>query len=179
VGVYLIANFAGWALYRNRASAGRIDGPARWFVLTWAVVGVLAVVPLLAADPRLSLSGVTRLVLGIVPFCVAIGFLTPMLVDWWSAGDPDRAGHAYAANVIGCVLGPLLAGFWLLPLWGERGTLVALSLPLFAVGLVAGTKPARLQTGTAPGSTRTAPGAFAVSTAARPRRVVPTPAVRT
>src|SRR5262249_19514017 len=160
LGVYLIANFAGSALYRNRASAGRIDGRSRWFVLAWVVVG------LLAADPRLSLSGVTRLVLGIVPFCVAIGFLTPMLVDWWSAGDPDRAGHAYAANVIGCVLGPLLAGFWLLPLWGERGTLVALSLPLFAVGLVAVMKPARLLTGAAPGSTRTALGVFAVSTTA-------------
>jgi spermidine synthase len=166
LGVYLIANFAGSALYRNRASSDRIDSPARWFVLAWAVLGVLAVVPLLAADPRLSLSGVTRLVLGIVPFCVAIGFLTPMLVDWWSAGDPDRAGRAYAANVIGCVLGPLLAGFGLLPVWGERGTLVALSLPLFAVGLVAVMKPARLLAGSAPGSTRTALVVFAVSTTA-------------
>ena len=33
LGVYLIANFAGSALYRNRASSDRIDSPARWFVL--------------------------------------------------------------------------------------------------------------------------------------------------
>jgi hypothetical protein len=93
LGVYLIANFAGSALYRIRASVGQIDRPARGFVLAWAIVGFLALVPLLTADPRLPLHGVTRLVLGIVPFCVGIGFLTPMLVDWWSAGDPDRAGQ--------------------------------------------------------------------------------------
>jgi spermidine synthase len=166
LGVYLIANFAGSALYRIRASVGGSDRPARWFVLAWAIIGVLALVPLLTADPRLSLHGVTRLVLGIVPFCVAIGFLTPMLVDWWSAGDPDRAGRAYAANVIGCVLGPLLAGFWLLPAWGERGTLVALSLPLFAVGLVAVVKPARLPAVSAPGSTWIVLLVFGVSTVA-------------
>jgi spermidine synthase len=164
LGVYLIANFAGSALYRMRASVGQIDRPAREFVLAWAIVGLLALVPLVTADPRLSLHGVTRLVLGIVPFCVAIGFLTPMLVDWWSAGDPDRAGRAYAANVIGCVLGPLLAGFWLLPATGERGTLVALSLPLFVVGLVTVVKPARLLAGAAPGSTRVALLVFGVST---------------
>jgi spermidine synthase len=166
LGVYLIANFAGSALYRMRASLGRSDRPARWFVLAWAIIGVLALVPLLTADPRVSLHGVTRLVLGIVPFCVAIGFLTPMLVDWWSEGDPDRAGRAYAANVIGCVLGPLLAGFWLLPAWGERGTLVALSLPLFAVGLVAVVKPARLPALSAPGSTWMVLVVFGVSTVA-------------
>src|SRR4029434_8014561 len=155
LGVYLIANFTGSGLYRRQASAGRIDRPARWFVLAWTTIRLLALVPLLTADPRLSLHAVARLVVGIVPFCVAVGFLTPMLVDWWSAGDPDRAGRAYAVNVIGCVIGPLLAGFWLLPAWGERGTLVALSLPLFAVGLVAVMKPARLLAGSAPSSTRT------------------------
>ena len=33
---------------------------------------------------------------------------------------PDRAGRAYAVNVLGCILGPLLSGFILLPLVGER-----------------------------------------------------------
>jgi hypothetical protein len=36
--------------------------------------------------------------------------LTPMLVDRWAGGDPDRAGRAYALNVVGCIIGPLLEG---------------------------------------------------------------------
>jgi spermidine synthase len=166
LGVYLIANFAGSGLYRSQASSGRIDRPARWFVLAWTTIGLLALIPLLTADPRLSLHAVARLVVGIVPFCVAVGFLTPMLVDWWSGGDPDRAGRAYAVNVIGCVLGPLLAGFWLLPAWGERGTLMALSLPLFAVGLLAVVNPARLLAVSQPGRAWTVAVVFGVSVAA-------------
>jgi predicted membrane-bound spermidine synthase len=60
-----------------------------------------------------------------------------MLVDHWAAGDPDRAGKAYAVNVLGCILGPLLAGFYLLPRLGERWALVALTLPLFVFGALA------------------------------------------
>jgi spermidine synthase len=68
-----------------------------------------------------------------VLFCALSGFLTPLLVDCWSSGDPGRAGAAYAVNVVGCILGPLLAGFGLLPWLGERWALLALSLPLFVI----------------------------------------------
>jgi hypothetical protein len=43
------------------------------------------------------------------------GYLTPLLVDAWSGGDPDRAGAAYAVSIVGSIVGPLVAGFWLLP----------------------------------------------------------------
>src|SRR5580658_1297252 len=58
-----------------------------------------------------------------------------MLVDRWSGGDPAKAGKAYAVNVIGCILGPLLAGFVLLPWMSERWALVLLSLPWLIVGV--------------------------------------------
>jgi predicted membrane-bound spermidine synthase len=64
-----------------------------------------------------------------------LGFLTPMLVDRRSGGDPGEAGRAYAVNVLGCILGPLLAGFLLLPNLSERWSLVVLSLPWFVFGL--------------------------------------------
>jgi spermidine synthase len=54
-------------------------------------------------------------------------------VDSWSSGDPDRAGTAYAVNVAGSIVGPLIAGFWLLPNMGERWAIVVLSAPLFAI----------------------------------------------
>jgi predicted membrane-bound spermidine synthase len=163
LGVHLLANFAGSGLYRRRAAADRIDGPGRWFVRAWVTLGTLVMVALVTADPRLPLPPIVRVVVGIVPFCVAVGFLTPMLADRWSAGDPDRAGRAYAVNVIGCILGPLGSGFWLLPAWGERGALVALALPLFAVGLLAVVAPARLLAESAPASRGPASLLLAVS----------------
>jgi predicted membrane-bound spermidine synthase len=70
--------------------------------------------------------------LGVVPFCVVIGFLSPLLIDRWSQGDPKRAGSAYAVNTLGCILGPLLASFGLLPVFSERwSALVLLALPVF------------------------------------------------
>src|SRR5262249_57298744 len=67
------------------------------------------------------------------------------VLDGRTAGaEPDRAVWAYAVNVIGCILGPLLSGFWLLPWLGERWSLVALSLPLFVLGLAAVRAPERL-----------------------------------
>jgi len=71
-----------------------------------------------------------------------VGFLTPMLIDRWSLGNPDRAGTAYAVNVVGCILGPLVAGFWLLPEFGERVSLVTLAVPLLAAGILTAVRPA-------------------------------------
>jgi len=78
--------------------------------------------------------GAVRALFGIVPFSAILGFLTPMLVDHWSGGDPDRGGRAYAVNVVGAILGPLLAGFWVLPWLGERWGLCLMSLPLCFIG---------------------------------------------
>ena len=41
---------------------------------------------------------------------------------------------------MGCILGPLLACFTLLPLLGERGSIVALAVPLFGIALFTATR---------------------------------------
>jgi len=43
--------------------------------------------------------------------------------------------------VLGSVAGPLVAGFWLLPMFGERGALVVLAAPLIALAALAAAKP--------------------------------------
>ena len=121
---YLVATFAGsqiyrrWSRHHDRESA-----------LNWVALSVLGVLPLLTADARVPLHLVARVFLGIMPFASLIGFLTPMLVDRWSGGDPDRAGRAYAVNVLGCIAGPLVAGFLLLPFVGERVTMILFVVP--------------------------------------------------
>jgi spermidine synthase len=130
---YLAATFVGSKLYRvwSRRGAERDMRPL------WISLAFLGLLPLVTADPRIIISYSTlRVVLGVVPFAGVIGFLTPMLVDRWSGGDPDRAGRAYAVNVLGCIVGPLLAGFVLLPLFGERVSMLLLALPWLSMALL-------------------------------------------
>ncbi|HYL79138.1 MAG TPA: fused MFS/spermidine synthase [Bryobacteraceae bacterium] len=130
--VYLAATAAGSRIYRRWVRRLPIRS-ANVAILA----GFFALLPLAAADPRTDrwLPGVLRIALGVGGFCGLLGFLTPMLVDRWSGGDPDRAGRAYAVNAIGCIIGPLLSGFVLLPWVGERWTLALLAIPFFLFGL--------------------------------------------
>lgn len=127
---YLGATFLGSQVYRRWSRRHDRENP-----LLWVSLAFLGLLPLLTADGRIPLDASLRVVLGVAPFAGIIGFLTPMLVDRWSAGDPDRAGRAYAVNVAGCILGPLLAGFFLLPWLGEQKSMLVLVLPWFGLAL--------------------------------------------
>ena len=125
---YLSATFVGSIVYRD---SSRSRDPHSQ--LAWILLALLGLLPLLTSDPRFSLNAVLRVFLGVAPFAAVIGFLTPMLVDRWSAGDPDRAGRAYAVNVLGCILGPLLSGFVLLPFVGEHVSMLLYVVPWIAM----------------------------------------------
>lgn len=125
---YLYATFVGSRIYRNWSRTRRHESR-----LAWISLALLGMLPLLTADARIPLHMVARVFLGVMPFAGMMGFLTPMLVDRWSGGDPDRAGRAYAVNVVGCILGPLVCGFLLLPLVGEHWSVLLLALPWFAM----------------------------------------------
>ncbi len=140
--LYLAASYIGSQIYR--LSVSKHDPKESRTV--WIVMGLSALLPLLLADPRLPfpeledfgpafLLGAIRAALGIVPFSALAGFATPMLVDRVSQGKPDSAGRAYAVNVLGSILGPVLAGFCILPWAGERWSLSAFAALLLAAGL--------------------------------------------
>jgi predicted membrane-bound spermidine synthase len=137
--VFLLATWIGSYLYRIHESRGR----ARSFfdVLPW--LALASIIPLLVNDPRFYNPRFnTRIVLAlmsIVPFCGILGYLTPQLIDRYSLGHPDRAGRVYAVNILGCILGPLCAGYILLPLIGVKWSLLLLSSP-FVVLFLAYTK---------------------------------------
>ena len=125
---YLSATFVGSRVYRNWSRSRKQESR-----LTWISLALLGMLPLLTADARVHWHAVLRVFLGVMPFAGMMGFLTPMLVDRWSGGDPDRAGRAYAVNVVGCIVGPLVSGFLLLPLVGEHWSVFLLTLPWFAM----------------------------------------------
>lgn len=129
--VYLFATFIGSSVYRWWSRRYKREWSLIWF-LVWPA----ALLPLLSADERLVISPFVRVSLGIGLFSSLLGFLTPRLVDRFAEGDPNRAGIGYAVNVAGCILGPLIAGFGLLPYVDERYSLVALALPWLLIGLL-------------------------------------------
>jgi len=103
--------------------------------LVWVTLSLLGLLPLITSDLRLGVHPSTRVFAGVMPFSCVIGFLTPMLVDRWSQGNPGRAGRAYALNVLGCILGPLIAGFLLLPWFGERVSMLIFVMPFFVMAI--------------------------------------------
>ena len=135
--IYLVATFLGSAAYRRSARKGPTVLGTAWGPSAILTVALLAALPTILADPRVAppgafAAGLLRVAVGIGPFCFALGYLTPRLVDLWSHGDPARAGSVYAVNVLGCIVGPLVASFGLLPIMGERWALAILALPLYA-----------------------------------------------
>jgi spermidine synthase len=137
VAVYLLSTFVGSLGYRFWVYSHNITESAP----AWSLVALFAALPVIAADPRvphtfgaIEVDGLRLCSIGM--FCALLGFLTPLLVDSCSSGDPVRAADAYTANVIGSIFGPLITGFWLLPSFGERWSAMALCLPVFAIAAI-------------------------------------------
>jgi spermidine synthase len=129
---YLIATFIGSILYRDASRTRDPDTQLKWVSLSlWGLLPLLATDPRVAhfASEHIGLGALGLVWIGIFLFALVVGFLTPMLVDRWSAGDPQRAGQAYTVNVLGCIVGPLLSGFFFLPLFGEHWSMLLYVLP--------------------------------------------------
>lgn len=138
--VYLLATCLGSALYRRD-----LQRDSRWSIGTvagWLIAAAL--LPVVLNDPRwLGATsgmkvipwGALKVLASICPFCFLLGYLSPQLIDVYAGGHPRGAGRAYALNVVGCILGPLLASYLLLPNLGVRVSLVLLAVPLVVFGL--------------------------------------------
>lgn len=133
---YLAATFFGSWLYRRDLRRQKTAPTTQ--LLAW--LAVLAFLPVLANQQlfigkawtlrNIDLRSVGILISSLCPFCAILGYLSPSLVDRYSGGCPARAGHAYAVNVLGCILGPLFVSYLVLPRLDERGALIMLALPL-------------------------------------------------
>jgi spermidine synthase len=127
---YLVATYVGSLLYRRQLGRGKV-------LRTGSIMTTLALVaplPILLNDPRVAMNPLVILV-SIFPFCLLLGYLTPKLIDRYSLGFPKRAGRAYAVNVVGCILGPLVASYAILPVMGVRYAMLVLAIPFFLLML--------------------------------------------
>ena len=140
VAVYLLATCLGARDYR-RWSSSHESAQSRSI---WSLLALSALIPAFGANPLLpfSIAGIGGIrIVSIFLFCALTGFVTPMLVDAWSGGEPDAAGLAYASNILGCITGPLIVSFGLEPWIGERWSLLVLALPLFGIAGVLALRP--------------------------------------
>ena len=99
------------------------------------MLAATSLLPAIVNDPRVPWTGrmaANITLLSIVPFCGCLGYLTPKLIDDYAHGGPEAAGRAYAVNIVGGILGPLFAGYLLLPYFGVKQSMIILALPLLA-----------------------------------------------
>jgi spermidine synthase len=142
---YLFATSLGSLLYRTTVRRNSLS-----YGTIFLFMAIAALLPIFPLDPKntvqlysVPLIDTTSaiLVLGsICPLCILLGYLTPRLVDQYSGGHPGRAGSAYAANVVGCILGPLCACYLLLPYISTRYSLILLASPLIVAWLILSTR---------------------------------------
>lgn len=128
---YLVGTMYGCVKYRHGTKAPG-SGVSRGTLLLLAAVTSL--LPALATSLHLGALRASALV-SILPFCALLGYLTPQLVDGAARGDGAIAGRLYAVNMIGCIIGPLVAAYLLLPRMNEVLALALLALPLWIFGV--------------------------------------------
>lgn len=138
---YLGATFLGSLLYRRHLRTNRVCSTAGLL----SALAIAVFFPVLANDSRfvvanwlagMDISSAILLLASICPVCALLGYLTPGLIDEYASGHPVKAGRAYAINVLGCILGPLFAGYVLLPHMRERHALIVLGLPFLVFYLL-------------------------------------------
>ena len=121
---YLFSTILGSQLYRRHLNRHKT-------IPTIKIIGtcfIFSFFPIFLGDPYIN-PNAPILLASILPLCMALGYLTPKIIDQVSQGDPNQAGRAYAINIFGGILGPLLAGYFLIPKFGVKSTLVLLSIP--------------------------------------------------
>ena len=122
---YLWATWVGSWIYRRDIRRGCVAPTSKLM----ALLAFASFIPIVVNDPRVTRHEVLLALGSIVPFCGLLGYLTPSLIDRYSKDEPRLAGRAYAINVMGSVLGPLVAGYVILPALGARFGMLLLVAP--------------------------------------------------
>ena len=126
--VYFLATWLGSFLYRRALKRGAVMEKNMILPFT----ALFALLPIAMSFPGAPWAVKTAAALfSVFPFCLALGYLTPYLIDAHALGDPAKAGRIYAFNIFGCIAGPLFASYVLLPAAGAKMSFLLLSLPFF------------------------------------------------
>lgn len=133
---YLIGHASGAWMYHLTVHRLR-DSIMSTLLIAAALASCLAVVVANTTWMCQIISGLTSLriymAIAIGTYAAVLGWLTPLIIERYSKSNPSAAGSAYAVNIAGCVLGPLVSGYFLIPALGAQHSLIILCLPLIAM----------------------------------------------
>ncbi len=137
--IYLLSNWFGAFLYRLNLAHNQVKSKTLLIV----AMAISSCFPLLTANYQFcsfvghylgtAFAWAILLVISVGMFSIILGYLTPLLIDDITKGFPVEAGRAYAINILGCILGPLFSGYFLLPRFGDRTALILLTIPLLVL----------------------------------------------
>jgi spermidine synthase len=113
--MYLAFTAMGTNFYRRRLAGGNFDIAKLWIGLAPAALLVLA-----SIHPALEVKPMLRIFIGVAPISFLLGVVTPSLIDKCTHSEPYKVSIAYTFNLAGCIAGPLVAGFLIIPSWGNR-----------------------------------------------------------
>lgn len=101
-------------------------------------IGLFAVLSLLATGSSINLSNTIKLLAVLLPASVLMGTSFPVVASLFN--NPERIGinigGAYAANVAGSIVGPIVTGFFLIPYIGTSSSLITLALLNITLGVI-------------------------------------------
>lgn len=123
--IYLLGTCLGLLHYRSDLRKGKILS----IRLLLLLLSIASIAQIWFVDPRIGL-GIFGVILCVGSISYLLGYLTPKQIDELSEGNPKIVGFAYAVNLLGCIIGPLLASYLLLPLIGSKFSIALMSLPL-------------------------------------------------
>ncbi len=130
--IYLLFTFLGTWVYR------KFLYPKKQFQILffWFLLGPLAATALYSCRPDIPWSALTRIAAGVAPISFLTGIMTPFMIDTNSRSYPHLAGTAYSVNLLGCIIGPMLAGFIFIPLFGNYVTCFLIVLLLWLLSFL-------------------------------------------
>jgi len=112
---YLLFTALGTNFYRRVLTVRNSDTRKWWLWLAPTSLLVLG-----STDPRFDVVPIVRILVGVAPVSFLLGVLTPSLIEESTGSDAHKVGIAYTFNLAGCIAGPLLVGFLIIPIFGNR-----------------------------------------------------------
>jgi spermidine synthase len=144
--VFLAGIALGSILMRDKVD--KFVRPIFMFGIMELAIGLLSVINLFlfpafgdyTLDTMMGILGVLAATIIIVfPLTFLFGMIFPTASVCYAkdaSGTGSSVGWLYSANTIGSILGALLAGFWLIPMWGSTNAVILLSLINVGLGLL-------------------------------------------
>lgn len=109
-----------------------------WFGFCEVGIGISALATLVATSQFLEVDMIVKVVVVLLPATILMGATFPIVANMFSAEEKigSTVGKAYAFNTVGSIIGPIIAGFILIPILGTTRSIMVLATFNILLGLI-------------------------------------------